>query len=42
MQHAMGKDYEGTIDGIHPDELGVWRFTTHLIRELKKVKTANI
>ena len=36
MKKSMGTDYEGTIDGIHPDELGVWRFSTFLIRELKK------
>ena len=36
MKKSMGTDFEGTIDGIHPDELGVWRFSSFLIRELKK------
>ena len=36
MKNAMGNDFEGTIDGIHPDELGVWRFSSYLIRELRK------
>ncbi|MBQ9772750.1 MAG: hypothetical protein IJW23_13085 [Lentisphaeria bacterium] len=36
MKNAMGNDFEGTIDGIHPDELGVWRFSAFLIRELRK------
>lgn len=37
MKNAMGNDFEGTIDGIHPDELGVFRFVSFLICELKKI-----
>lgn len=36
MKKAMGNDFEGTIDGIHPDQLGVWRFVTFLIQKLRK------
>ena len=41
MKNAMGNDYEGTIDGVHPDELGVWRFSTFLIRKLKNKSSLN-
>jgi len=27
------------VDGIHPDELGVWRFVTFLTRKLKQDQT---
>lgn len=37
LKNAMGNDFEGTIDGVHPDQLGISRFTTRLIRELKKI-----
>lgn len=36
MAPGMGKDFEGTVDGVHPDELGVFRFSTYLIRKLRK------
>lgn len=36
VKDAMGDDFEGTVDGIHPDELGVWRFVSFLISELRK------
>ena len=36
MVRSMGNDSEGTVDGIHPDELGVSRFSTYLIRQLRK------
>ena len=36
MSRSMGDDSEGTVDGIHPDELGVFRFTDFLIRKLRK------
>ena len=37
LKNTMGNDFEGTVDGIHPDELGISRFVTYLIRELKKI-----
>jgi hypothetical protein len=36
MAKSMGSDFEGTVDGIHPDQLGVTRFTNFLIKKLQK------
>ena len=35
MARSMGSDAEGTVDGIHPDELGIARFSGFLIRSLR-------
>ena len=36
-KHSLGDDNEGTLDGIHPNDLGYMRLATNLFPVLKKV-----
>ena len=35
---AIGKDHEGTIDGVHFNDLGFMRYSNFLITNFKKMK----
>ena len=36
-RNLIGDDGEGTVDGSHPNELGMWRIASDLLPDLKKI-----
>jgi len=40
-QNLLGKDWEGTIDGVHPNDLGFMRHTEEFLRIIKEILKIN-